>query len=327
MTFKAFVVEEQSDGSFKGAIKDRELSALPEGEVLIKVMYSSLNYKDALSSIGNRGVTRAYPHTPGIDAAGVIYADSSGTFNEGDEVIVTSYDLGMNTPGGYGQYIRVPVSWVVSKPEGLSLRQCMSYGTAGLTAAISVHKLMSAGVDSGSVLVTGATGGVGSVAVGILAKAGYSVTALSGKPDAVDFLKALGAAEVVGRDAVQSDSKKPLLKQVWDGAVDTVGGDILAATLKSISYGGAVTCCGLVAAAELNTTVLPFILRGVTLLGVDSVSYPMPLRQQLWDKLATVWKFAALDDITREVSLDDLQAEIDSILKGGQKGRVVVKLS
>jgi acrylyl-CoA reductase (NADPH) len=280
-SFQALVVRETADGEFTRQIEERALADLPDGEVLVCVHYSSLNYKDALSASGHKDVTRSYPHTPGIDAAGVVEESVAAEFRPGDPVIVTSYDLGMNTPGGWGQYIRVPAAWVVPLPQDLTLRESMIYGTAGFTAALSVHRLEAHGLapDAGEVLVTGATGGVGSLAVAILARAGYQVVAASGKADAGPFLRDLGAAEVVDREAVRDDSGRPLLRGRWAGAVDTVGGEYLATALKSTQYGGAVACCGLVASADLPTTVYPFILRGVSLLGVDSQACPMDTRR------------------------------------------------
>jgi putative YhdH/YhfP family quinone oxidoreductase len=322
------VVREGGEGEFRRSIETRELDGLPAGEVLVRVRYSSLNYKDALSATGHRGVTRSFPHTPGIDAAGTVEESTSDRFRPGEEVIVTSYDLGMNTPGGFGQYIRVPEGWVVRLPEGLSLRESMIYGTAGLTAALSVGKLERQGVtpDRGEVLVTGATGGVGSLAVGILAQAGYKVVAATGKVEAEKLLKDVGAAEVVHRDEVRDDSRRPLLRGRWAGVVDTVGGEYLATALKATAYGGAVACCGLVASADLPTTVYPFILRGVSLLGVDSQECPMDTRQRTWQRLASEWKLGCLERLATERPLEELDSEIERILQGRQTGRVVVNL-
>ncbi|HFD39509.1 MAG TPA: acryloyl-CoA reductase, partial [Anaerolineae bacterium] len=261
-SFEALVVHEMEDGTFRRRIERRSLADLPSGEVLVRVHYSSLNYKDALSATGHRGVTRRYPHTPGIDAAGVVESSDSDAFQPGDPVVVTSYDLGMNTPGGWGRYIRVPAEWVVPLPAGLTLRESMILGTAGFTAALSVHRLQHEGItpDRGAVLVTGASGGVGSLAVGILHRIGYRVVAATGKAEAEPFLRDLGAAEVVPRQQVLDDSPRPLLKGRWAGVVDTVGGAYLASVLKAVQLHGAVTCCGLVASAEFSTTVYPFIL-------------------------------------------------------------------
>jgi putative YhdH/YhfP family quinone oxidoreductase len=325
--FRALVVKETSDGTFVQSIKQRALADLPAGEVLVRVAYSSLNYKDALSASGNRAVTRTYPHTPGIDAAGSVVESTAAAVQPGDAVIVTSYDLGMNTPGGFGQYIRVPSSWVVPLPAGLTLKESMILGTAGLTAGLSVAKLTTAvSPAEGPVLVTGATGGVGSVAVAILARLGYEVVAVSGKPDAESYLQGLGAKEVIGREQLADHGDRPLLKVRWAGVIDTVGGGMLSAAIKSTQPGGLVTCCGNVASAELNLTVYPFILRGITLAGIDSQGCPMDLRQKVWDSLADAWKFSGLESLCRLSTLEELSGHIEAILQGRLKGRIVVDM-
>ncbi len=327
-TFKCLRVEEPEKKQFVRSIASRPLSALPEGSLLIRVHYSSLNYKDALSATGKPGVTKAYPHTPGIDAAGVVVECSDGVFRAGDEVLVTGFDLGMNTDGGFAQYIRIPSQWAVKLPAGLSLRESMILGTAGFTAALSLWKLVAAGVrpDAGDVLVTGATGGVGSLAVAILDRAGYRVVAATGKADEVDFLTHLGAAEIIGRAAVTEGGDRPLGKERWAAVVDCVGGEMLAAAIKSTRYGGAVTCCGLVGSAELPINVFPFILRGVSLLGVDSVQCPMETRLSVWSKLAADWKPGHLAETATECTLETLEEKIQLILKGALRGRVLVNL-
>ncbi len=327
-SFRALVVEEGADGMFTRTVRERHVSDLPAGEVLIRVEYSSLNYKDALSASGNRGVTRNYPHTPGIDAAGIVVESNADAIRPGDSVIVTSYDLGMNTPGGFGQYIRVPSNWVVPLPAGLTLKESMVLGTAGLTAGLSVTKLVAiVSPGEGPVLVTGATGGVGSVAVAILAKLGYEVIAVSGKADAEAYLKGLGAKEVIGREQLIDQETRPLLKVRWAGAIDTVGGGMLAAAIKSTQPGGIVTCCGNVASAELNLTVYPFILRGLTLAGIDSQNCPMNLRQKVWGKLAGSWKFAEMETLCQLSCLEELSGHIEAMLQGRLKGRILVDLS
>lgn len=327
--FRAMVVEEVEKDRFVRRIMGRPLEALPEGDVLIRVSYSSLNYKDALSATGNRGITRRYPHTPGIDAAGTVEESVSAGFLPGDEVIVTGYDLGMNTPGGFGEYIRVPAEWVVKRPDSLSLKECMIYGTAGFTAAQSLFRLEGCGItpDKGEILVTGATGGVGSLSCAILAKAGYDVVAATGKYDERQFLLDLGVKEVLRREEVTDHTGRALLSERWAGVIDTVGGEMLATAIKSVKYRGAVTCCGLVASSDLRTTIYPFILRGVTLAGIDSAKCPMEMRLGIWHRLAGEWKVECLDLIMRECSLDELDGEIRRILKGKQRGRVVVDLS
>ena len=327
-SFKALVVRETSNGKYTRKVTDRSIKDLPEGEVLLRVYYSSLNYKDGLSCIGNRGVTRKYPHTPGIDASGVVAESSDIRFSHGDQVLVTGYDLGMNTSGGFGQYIRVPADWVVPLPEGLSLKEAMIYGTAGYTAALSVHALQKHGItpDQGEIIVTGSTGGVGSISVLLLSNLGYDVLASTGKSSETDFLKGLGAKKIIDRGEVNDDSKKPLLKQRWAGGVDTVGDSTLATLVKSTKQRGAVAATGLVASANLPITVFPFILRGVSLLGIDSGETPMNLRCQIWNKLASDWKFPQLKKLSVDCDLDDLGPEIDKILTGRQRGRVVVNL-
>ena len=268
-TFNALQARETATGEFEQVIVQREIAELPAGELLVRVKYSSLNYKDALSASGNRGVTKSFPHTPGIDAAGIVEASSVAEFALGDEVIITGYDLGMNTAGGFGQYIRIPASWALKRPKGLSLREAMVLGTAGLTAALCVDKLEQSGLTphAGVVLVTGATGGVGSVAVALLASLGYRVAASTGKAEQADYLKSLGAEQVVLREDLQAGTDKPMLKEQWAGAVDCVGGDILFNVVKSLRYGASVACCGLMAGVAFKGSVLPFILRGVNLLG------------------------------------------------------------
>ena len=327
-TFSALSVEETPDKKYSRSIITRRLENLPPGDLLVKVHYSSLNYKDALSAIGNKGVTRHFPHTPGIDAAGEVEECADGRFRPGDKVVVTGYDLGMETDGGFGQYIRVPPDWAVPLPTGLSLRESMIIGTAGFTAALSVWKLTQAGVrpQDGPVLVTGATGGVGSIAVDILARAGFQVTAATGKTAEGAFLQSLGAAEVIDRAAVLAGSERPLGKERWAGVVDCVGGDMLAAAIKATRHSGAVTCCGLVGSADLVVNVFPFILRGVSLLGIDSVQCPMELRRRLWDKLAGEWKPGHLEEEATECTLAGLRDRIDLILQGKLRGRTVVNL-
>lgn len=326
--FQALLVSEQADGSFLPQVATREITELPAGEVLIRVQYSSLNYKDALSASGNRGVTKQYPHTPGIDAAGIVEQSSVSEFAPGDEVIVTGYDLGMNTSGGFAQYIRVPAAWLLKRPQGLSLRESMLLGTAGLTAALCVAKLEQAGLtpDAGTVLVTGATGGVGSIAVALLASLGYQVAAATGKPEHAEFLQRLGASQVVSRSSLEQGTDKPLLKPQWAAAVDTVGGDILFNVVKALQYGGSVACCGLTAGVAFNANVLPFILRGVNLLGVDSVELPLVVKASMWDKLSLQWKLGNLESLAHEVTLAQLPAAIEQMLAAKAAGRVLVKL-
>ncbi|MDD2321646.1 MAG: YhdH/YhfP family quinone oxidoreductase [Geobacteraceae bacterium] len=326
--FKALVVEKTPEKQFVREIRERSLSDLEEGELVVRVHYSSLNYKDALSATGHPGVTRQFPHTPGIDAAGEVVSCASGAFTPGEKVLVTGYDLGMETDGGFGQYIRIPASWALKLPEGLTLRESMVLGTAGFTAALSVMKLQRAGVrpEDGDVLVTGSTGGVGSIAVSILSQAGYRVTASTGKMAEADYLRGLGAAAVIHRDEVSAGADKALLPERWAGAVDVVGDTTLAAVLKSTKYGGTVTCCGLVGSPELPLNVYPFILRSVSLVGVDSVQASHEIRQEVWTRLGAAWKPARLLEVVKECNLQGLEAMIPTILKGAIKGRIVINL-
>ncbi|MFN2341326.1 MAG: YhdH/YhfP family quinone oxidoreductase [Halanaerobium sp.] len=323
--FKAFEVREVN-GEYKREIIDKEIKDLPAGELIINVKYSSLNYKDALSANGNKGVTREYPHTPGIDAAGIVVEDQSGTYQKGDKVIVTGYDLGMNTAGGFEEYIRIPAEWAVKLPENLTLKESMIYGTAGFTAALSVYKLLEADVDKNNILVTGASGGVGSFACAILAKIGCQVTAATGKTEAKSYFESLGVKNIIARKEVDDDSGKMLLKKKWDGVIDTVGGNMLTTAIKSTKYYGAVTCCGNIASAKLDLNVYPFILRGVTLIGIASAQCKRELREEIWQKIDSDWKITQLDKLAKEVILEDLDQQIEKMLAGNSKGRIIVKL-
>jgi putative YhdH/YhfP family quinone oxidoreductase len=325
--FQAMVVRETEPKTFTRAIEERNTDNLPAGDVLIRVHYSSLNYKDALSATGNKGVTRSFPHTPGIDAAGIVSESSSPKFAPGDQVIVTSFDLGMNTDGGFGQYIRVPAGWVVHLPHGLTMEESMILGTAGFTAAMSLEKIIPGiPLSQGPVLVTGATGGVGSLACAMLSRLGYEVAAVSGKPDD-GFLAALGVKEIIPRQEFTANTKPPILKARWAGVVDTVGGEILSTAIKSTMENGIVTCCGLVASPDLPITVFPFILRGIALFGIDSQHYPMPQRQDLWTYIADDWKPNLPENLTTKINLTDLDPYIDRILRGKIKGRTLVDLN
>ncbi len=327
-SFQALVVRKTADKQYESHIETRSVADLPEGDVLVKVHYSSLNYKDALSAIGNKGVTRHYPHTPGIDAAGAVAACKSGQFAVGEPVLVTGHDLGMDTDGGFGGYIRVPAEWVLPLPDGMSLKQSMMYGTAGFTAALSLYELEASGITprSGDILVTGASGGVGSLAVGILSGLGYSVVAVTGKPRAKELLTRLGAGAVVGRESVVDTSAKALLKGRFAGAIDTVGAEMLASAIRSVKYGGAVTCCGNAASGELHLSVYPFILRALRLIGIESVACPTPLRREIWNRLAGPWKVAELSLLITEIGLEAVPERLDAMLKGSHTGRCVVSL-
>lgn len=327
-SFQAYQVSEGKDGKFSGRIVSREVDQLPAGEVLVQVQYSCLNYKDALSNIGNRGVTRNYPHTPGIDAAGIVRKSDSDRFSSGQQVIATGYDLGMNTAGTFAEMIRVPADWVLPLPEGLSARESMIIGTAGFTAAQCVEKLMHNGLETsdGPVLVTGASGGVGIMAVALLAKLGFAVTASTGKEASHELLKALGAAEIIDRNVLSEANPRPMLKQQWAGAVDVVGGVTLSNVVKSLRYGASVACCGLVESPEFPATVFPFILRAANLLGIDSAEAPPEKKIALWKRLASDWKPAGLENIATEISLDQLSESLDTVLRGQALGRFLLRL-
>ena len=324
MKYSAYYVEE-NDGEFSSSISELELQKPEDGFVQIEVSHSSLNYKDALSASGNKGVTRNYPFVPGIDAAGTIADANSSQFTDGDEVIVTGYDMGMNTPGGFGEYINVPAEWVVKKPANLSSLEAMSIGTAGITAAASVLKIYDSSKASElPVLVSGATGGVGSVGVMLMSKLGKEVTALTGKSSSTDFLKSIGADNIIMRDEYLEAPTKALERPLFASAIDTVGGNVLSKMLPQISPHGVVACCGNVAGIEVNTTVFPFILRGITLAGVDSAESPIEFKTSIWNKFADEWKLD-LSSMIKVVSKESLQQEIDLILEGGQQGRVVLQ--
>ncbi len=325
--FRALIVEQGEAGAFQRRIGTRRTDDLPPGDVLIRVAFSSVNYKDALSATGHPGVTQQFPHTPGIDAAGVVAESRDPNWRPGDEVIVTGFDLGMNTPGGLGGFVRVPAGWVVGKPDGMSLKHCMMLGTAGFTAALALDRMLHAGLPPQSeVVISGATGGVGQCAVALLAQLGYRVTAITGKADAHDMLTALGAAAVIGRDAFLALDARPMARAQWAGGIDNVGGPMLSAMLKSMARRGRVASCGLAASPELNTNVYPFILRGATLLGVDSAETPVETKARLWERLATEWKIGHLETIAHETDLEGVESVITDVLSGTHRGRTVVRL-
>ncbi len=328
--FKAIVVREDKPGGFTSRVEDRRIDELPSGELLVRVDFSSLNYKDALSASGNRGVTRSYPHTPGIDAAGAVEESDSADFKPGDEVVVMGFDLGMNTPGGFGRYIRVPAAWALPLPRALSVREAMSYGTAGFTAALAALRLTDAGLAPGGglpLVVSGASGGVGGFAVAFLSRLGFPVTAVSGKPDAAGYLERLGAARVVGREAVIDTSGKLLVSARWQGGVDTVGGATLSSLLRSVDRGGALAACGNVSSGEFSGSVYPFILRGVALLGIDASSTPVAVRRRVWAMLSGAWRLPPGTVEVAEVGLAQLPRMFELMLGGKIRGRVVVDLS
>ena len=325
--FNGLLVSEK-DGKFEREIRTMNFDDLPHNEILVKVAYSSLNYKDALSASGNKGITRKFPHIPGIDAAGTVAKSSNAEYKVGAQVIVTGFDLGMNTWGGFGEYVSVPATWLVPLPPALTAREAMSFGTAGLTAGLSVEKIIGAGIkpQDGPIVVSGATGGVGSMATAILATLGYAVTAISGKKEDGFLTSVLGAVEVLGREEFTDKyNSKPLSVAEFSAGIDNVGGAILSGILKSVKQNGVVTCCGNVSSTEINTSIFPFILRGITLAGIDSAQAPIGLRKKVWEALATEWKPAKLDLMIQEIGLDTLAAKLDELLAGKAKGRYILK--
>ncbi len=326
MNYRAFVVAQSQEGVFEGKVKTLPLKDLPKGDVLIKVECSSLNFKDALSFSGSKGVTKQFPHTPGIDAAGKVVSCTSGGFIEGQSVLVIGYDLGMNTNGGFGEYISVPKEWVMPMPTDMTAKQGMAWGTAGFTAALCIDKLIMAGAKSeqGPILVSGASGGVGSIAIMLLSKLGFEVHALTAKTADHDFFERLGASNVVDRAVFLDQAKRPLLKPAYAAAIDVAGGELLATLLKVIKPGGSVACCGLVASTELNTTVLPFILRGINLLGVDSVELPLHVKQSMWEKMSKEWALPELLKQCQVIQKEQLTDSLQLILEGSVKGRFIL---
>ena len=326
-SFRAMRIHLTDDGVSR-AIESRTLDDLPAGEVLIRVHYSSLNYKDALSANGHKGISRHYPHTPGIDAAGKVVSDSSDTFAEGTEVAGIGFDLGMNTDGGFADYIRVPQGWVMALPQGLSMADSMRLGTAGVTAAYALEKLLDNGLkaEQGPVLVTGATGGVGALAVHLLGSLGYDVTAVTGKEQSHDWLRSLGASVVVPRSQLADAQPKALLAETYAGAIDTVGDVALVNILKSLKFGGTVAACGIVGGTAVPTDIYPFILRGVNLVGIASADAPLAARQRVLAKFAGVWKLPRLHELCDSLRLDQVEARIEAMLAGQIQGRALIDM-
>ena len=323
---KCLLVTKNEQGEVNRRITELATDDLPSGDVLVRVRYSSLNYKDALAAQGNPGVAPRLPHVPGIDSAGVVVESSYNRIAVGDEVLVTGYDQGAGHWGGWSELVRVPGDWVVPLPAGLSLLDSMTLGTAGFTAAQCVNSLQQHRVmpDAGPVVVTGATGGVGSIAVMLLAQLGYEVIAISGKRERVDWLQDLGASEVLERDAVNDSSGKPMLPARWQGAVDTVGGNALTTIVKSLRHRGCVAACGLVAGVELPLTAYPFLLRGVTLHGIDSAQCPRKDRERIWELLSGDWHLPHLKKIRSVTSFQHLEDHVAQILAGKVAGRIVL---
>lgn len=325
-SFRAFVVNKTSDG-FTSGFQELTPSDLPTGEVLIQVAYTGVNYKDGLASTPDGRIVRSYPFVPGIDLSGVVVESSDSRFKPGDEVVVTSYELGVSHYGGFSEYARVKADWVVPLPAGLTLRDAMVLGTAGFTAALAVHQLERMGLSKqhGSVLVTGATGGVGSIAISILKNVGYAVAASTGKEAEHDYLRQLGADDILPRSETSAESSRPLEKERWAGAIDAVGGSTLAYLLRSTKSGGSVASIGNTAGPNVATTVFPFILRGVNLLGIESVNCPMELRRQLWQQLANEYK-PALELIGQMRTFEELPQVLASVLRGEVRGRAVISI-
>lgn len=326
--FRALNIEEKN-GSFVRNIIEKNITDLPDNEVLINVKYSSLNYKDALSASGHKGITKNFPHTPGIDAAGIVKSSKNKLFKEGDKVLITGYDLGMNTAGGFAEYINVPSSWVVKLPDNLSLKESMIYGTAGFTAALSLYKIekITERNKEEEFLVTGATGGVGSLSIALLKKAGYkNIFASTGKIDKKDFLHKIGADKIISREDINIKSEKFLLQKKWANAIDTVGGNTLSSLIKSTRYGGTIAACGLTGTFNFDVSVYPFILRGINLIGIASAECKMETRLKIWNKLSSEWKVDLSSLVNDEISLDQLNEKIDLILKGKITGRVIINL-
>ena len=324
MKYKGYLVREK-DELFSGSLEEIDMPSIESGRVLIKVHYSSLNYKDALAATGAKGVVRSYPFVPGIDVAGEIIESMSPNFSIGDNVLATGYKIGMSEFGGFGEIVHLPSEWVIKMPVKLDYVKAMSYGTAGITAAACVKKITDADCSKDlPVIVSGSTGGVGSVAVGILSKLGYEVHAISGKSSKEKVLKMMGASKVLDIEMYMSEPIKPMDKGLYSAAVDTVGGDILSKIITMISNQGVVSCCGNVAGPKFSSSVFPFILRGIQLSGIDSAESSIHLKRELWDLLSEEWSLDLLDQ-TKIVGISKIEKEIDKILKGNQIGRVVIK--
>jgi putative YhdH/YhfP family quinone oxidoreductase len=326
-SFKAILSTDSDNKDFNLLeYRDIQFTSLADKGVLIKVDYSSLNYKDALSAKGHKGITRQYPHIPGVDASGSVESSDSDSFKPGDNVLVTGHDMGMNTWGGFSEFIRVPSEWVIPLPEGLSTKEAMMLGTGGITSAICVHEIIKSGItpESGPILVTGATGAVGTSSIAILAKLGYKVIASSGKKEKWDYLKSIGASEVLSREEVDDRSNKPLLKRRWKAAIDTVGGNTLSTVIRSTDHHGAICVLGLVSSQYFDMNVFPFLQRGVRVIGIDSAERGYDIKKELWNKLSNEWKPKNLSAIATEVQLCDIIPEIHKILEGKQVGKILI---
>ena len=326
-TFQALWTTESSEGVFTTSMQSLPFEILGNQEVLIRVNYSSLNYKDALSASGHRGITRDFPHIPGIDAAGVVVSDQRGIFHPGDEVIVTGFDQGMNSHGGLSEYISVPGDWVIAMPSGLTVRSAMQLGTAGLTAGLAIQALLANGLspNSGEILVTGGTGGVGMIAVTLLAKLQFNVVAMCGKPELDEKLMELGAKRIVRRQEFLAEKPRALYPMQFAGAIDVLGGDVLVKLLKSLHYDGVVAACGMASGVDLPLQVYPFILRGARLIGIYSADAPLSRKQEIWQLLASEWAIP-LENLSNEISLEEAPKILDDFLANRSSGRYVVKI-
>lgn len=328
-TFQAYRIHQDGE-DVQGSLETLSLKNLSKSDVLIKVHYSSVNFKDGIISQPDNNMVKEYPIIPGIDLAGEVVHSLDKRFKEGDRVIATSYEIGVNHPGGFSEYASIPADWIVPLPEGLTLEQSMIYGTAGFTAALSIHRLEQDGLtkEQGPVLVTGASGGVGSMAVAMLAKRGYNVEASTGSPEHTEYLKRIGAEKVLSREDVYDGKLKPIQSARWAAAVDPVGGEQLASILSQLKYNGGVAVSGLTGGTSIPTQVYPFILRGVSLIGIDSVNLPMNPRKKVWHRLANDLKTKELfDDIKVVITLDELPERLQQILAGETRGRTIVKFN
>jgi acrylyl-CoA reductase (NADPH) len=328
-SFRCFLVEKEAAGTVRRGVTERPLTDLLAGDVLVRVEFSSLNYKDALAAQGHPGVVRKLPHVPGIDAAGTVAESTDNRFKSGDPVVITGYELGASQWGGWAEYARVPADWIVPLPSGLSLKESMALGTAGFTAAQCVQAIVLNGVapGDGEILVTGATGGVGCIAVKLLAKLGYASVAVTGKPNLKSRLYEWGAGRVLSREEAVNNTDRPLLSAFWAGAVDTVGGQTLTTIVRETKPYGVVAACGLVGGTDLKLTVHPFILRGVTLAGIGSALLPHDRRLEIWRKLSGDWRIDGIDALTTTIGLNDVEQYVQRILKGEIVGRTVVQIN
>jgi acrylyl-CoA reductase (NADPH) len=326
--FKAFVVSKTEDGKFHHSVEIRYVENLPKGDLLIRVHYSSINYKDCLSCIGNLGVTRHFPHTPGVDVAGIVEESTVDQFRPGDEVIIISQGLGTNIPGGFGQFVRAPANWAMKLPKGMSLHESMVFGTAGFTSALAIQALQHNGLHpkSGPIAVSGASGGVGSIAIAILSHLGYEIIAVTGKNKSREYLTKIGANEIIYREDLDLQSNHNLLKPEWAGAIDSLGGSTLSTLLKKCNERGTVVAVGNADSQHLDLTVLPFILRGIKLTGIFAEGTHMKNRHEIWGQMANEWKPALIKDLARTIQLESLSDTVKKILAGENSGRVVLSL-